>query len=278
MQKSFLEHLYNKHKECSICPSQEFVGNFFANLLQIFFPEYATKNYDGFSNFLSEVDRLKNDLLQVLLLPTNRTKQEANQIMNSFFDALPEVHGKLEQDVTAMYEGDPAAINVSEVIHSYPGFYAIAAYRFAHELHKLGVEIIPRMITEHAHSKTGIDIHPAAQIGNYFCIDHGTGIVIGETTNIGNHVKIYQGVTLGALSVDKKDAKKKRHPTIEDYVVIYSSATILGGNTVVGHHSVVGGNVWITKSMKPHSKVYYKNNGNESNVVTFDASNHKSVS
>ena len=144
------------------------------------------------------------------------------------------------------------------MIRSYPGFYAIAAYRIAHALHKLGVEDLPRIITEHAHSKSGIDIHPGAQIGKSFCIDHGTGIVIGETADIHDHVKIYQGVTLGALSVKKSDADIKRHPTIESHCVLYAGATILGGETIIGHHSVIGGNVWLTKSVAPHSKIYYE--------------------
>ena len=183
---------------------------------------------------------------------------DANQVVKLFFQALPKVHQRLEHDVIAMFQGDPAAKSVSEVVRTYPGFYAIAAYRLAHELHRLGVDGIPRVITEHAHSKTGIDIHPAAKIGEYFCIDHGTGIVIGETTIIGNHVKIYQGVTLGALSVDKSDAEKKRHPTIEDHVVVYAGATILGGETNIGHDSVIGGNVWLTRSVPAHSRIYYQ--------------------
>jgi len=138
------------------------------------------------------------------------------------------------------------------------GFYAIAAYRIAHELHSLGVQGTPRIITEHAHSKTGIDIHPGASIGDHFCIDHGTGVVIGETSVIGDHVKIYQGVTLGALSVNKEDATKKRHPTLEDNVVVYAGATILGGETVIGKGSVIGGNVWLTSSVPSNSKIYYQ--------------------
>jgi serine O-acetyltransferase len=157
-----------------------------------------------------------------------------------------------------MHEGDPASRNKEEVIRAYPGFVAISAYRIAHELQHLQVENIPRMITEYAHSTTGIDIHPSAIIGENFCIDHGTGIVIGETTEIGNHVKIYQGVTLGALSVRKEDARVKRHPTIRDHVVLYAGATILGGNTVIGEHSVIGGNVWLTSSVPPYSKIYYQ--------------------
>ena len=168
------------------------------------------------------------------------------------------IYEKLGQDIDAMYEGDPAAKSRDEVIRTYPGFYAIAAYRIAHELHSLGVLGIPRIITEHAHSKTGIDIHPGAKIGDHFCIDHGTGVVIGETSVIGDHVKIYQGVTLGALSVNKEDASKKRHPTLEDNVVVYAGATILGGETVIGKGSVIGGNVWLTSSIPPNSKIYYQ--------------------
>ncbi|MFD2144654.1 serine O-acetyltransferase [Mucilaginibacter antarcticus] len=143
------------------------------------------------------------------------------------------------------------------MIRTYPGFFAISCYRLAHSLYKHEVPLLPRILTEYAHSKTGIDIHPAAEIGEYFYIDHGTGLVIGETTVIGKHVKLYQGVTLGALSVDKSMADTKRHPTVEDNVVIYSGATILGGETVVGYDSIIGGNVWLTKSVEPHSRVYH---------------------
>jgi serine O-acetyltransferase len=200
---------------------------------------------------------LKNTLENLIHHTHGKKTVEANKIANTFFDQLHEIHASLERDILAMYEGDPAASSKNEVVRTYPGFYAIVAYRLAHALHTLGVEDIPRVITEHAHSKTGIDIHPGAKIGEHFCIDHGTGVVIGETTIIGNHVKIYQGVTLGALSVEKVDAQKKRHPTIEDHVVIYAGATILGGETTIGHDSVIGGNVWITKSIPPDSKVYY---------------------
>jgi serine O-acetyltransferase len=152
--------------------------------------------------------------------------------------------------------GDPAAESTDEVILAYPGFLAIAIYRFAHEFYSAHVPIFPRLLTEYAHEKTGIDIHPGAQIGLSFAIDHGTGIVIGESTIIGENVKIYQGVTLGALSVAKDMAKSKRHPTIENNVVIYAQSVILGGETVVGHHSVIGGNVWLTHSVAPYSIVY----------------------
>ncbi|MEJ2006513.1 MAG: serine acetyltransferase, partial [Cyclobacteriaceae bacterium] len=192
------------------------------------------------------------------ILYRNLLEEEEHKIEEAFFDSLPSIYKSIQMDIQAMYEGDPAARSTDEVIRAYPGFYAISAYRIAHRLTELNVETIPRMITEHAHDVTGIDIHPSAEIGEYFCIDHGTGVVIGETTHIGNHVKIYQGVTLGALSVSKADASTKRHPTIEDNVVLYAGATILGGNTVVGAGSVIGGNVWLTQSVPQNSKIYYK--------------------
>ncbi len=167
------------------------------------------------------------------------------------------VHELLLKDADAILHGDPAAVSATEVIRTYPGFYAIAVYRLAHEFYQLDVPLVPRILTEHAHSRTGIDIHPGASIGERFCIDHGTGVVIGETVVIGDEVKIYQGVTLGALSVRKELAQTKRHPTLQDRVVVYSGATILGGQTVIGHDSIIGGNVWLTKSVPPFSKVYY---------------------
>ena len=161
------------------------------------------------------------------------------------------------KDAEALLAFDPAARSVDEVIVAYPGFYATAVYRLSHQLWEQGVEVLPRLFTEYSHSKTGIDIHPGARIGEAFCIDHGTGIVIGETTEIGNNVKIYQGVTLGALNVSK-DNVAKRHPTIEDSVTIYSGATILGGTTVIGKDSIIGGNVWLTYSVPSNSVVYHK--------------------
>lgn len=258
MDKAFLQKIYNHHQTCPKCPSPDIIEGFFTDLLGTLFPDYSDQTFDSFAEFEFHLLNLKEDLYEILYMRPNREGLNTENKTERFFESLPVIYEKLRKDITAMYEGDPAAQSESEVIHSYPGFYAIAAYRFAHELHKLDVKIVPRMITEHAHSKTGIDIHPAASIGESFCIDHGTGIVIGATAVIGNHVKIYQGVTLGALSVSKEDAEKKRHPTLEDYSVIYAGATILGGETVVGHHSVVGGNVWLTKSIPPHTKVYYQ--------------------
>jgi serine O-acetyltransferase len=177
-----------------------------------------------------------------------------------FLEQIPEIRRQLALDVQAAFDGDPAVRTIDEVIFCYPGLEAVTIYRLAHALHGFNVPFIPRMMTEWAHSKTGIDIHPGAKIGEYFFIDHGTGVVIGETTEIGNHVKIYQGVTLGALSFPTDGDGNllrghKRHPTIEDRVVIYASATILGGRTVIGHDSVVGSSVWLTKSVEPHTTV-----------------------
>jgi serine O-acetyltransferase len=180
------------------------------------------------------------------------------KLVERFLGGLPEVLETLEADARAILEGDPAARSYDEVVLTYPGFYAIAVYRVAHLLWTLGLPLLPRLLTEFAHEKTGIDIHPGATIGRRFCIDHGTGVVVGETTRIGDGVKLYQGVTLGALTVEKALADRKRHPTIEDEVVIYAGATILGGTTVVGHHSVVAGNAWLTQSVPPNSVVSRK--------------------
>jgi serine O-acetyltransferase len=177
-----------------------------------------------------------------------------------FLERLPELRRILELDVRAAHAGDPAVKTLDEIIFCYPGLEAVTVYRLAHALHELEVPLIPRMMTEWAHSKTGIDIHPGATIGKHFFIDHGTGVVIGETCEIGDHVKLYQGVTLGALSFALDGDGNlvrglKRHPTIEDNVVIYANATVLGGNTVIGHHSVIGSSVWLTRSLQPHTTV-----------------------
>ncbi|MBP3272357.1 MAG: serine acetyltransferase [Ruminococcus sp.] len=185
----------------------------------------------------------------------------AEHLTLEFVSRIPKIREYIETDVQAAYDGDPAAFSTDEIIYSYPGLYAIVTNRIAHELHLLGVPLIPRMMTEHAHSLTGIDIHPGTSIGKYFFIDHGTGIVIGETTEIGDNVKIYQGVTLGALSTRGGQSlrNKKRHPTIKDNVTIYSGASILGGKTVVGTNAVIGGNAFITSSIPDGAKVSIKN-------------------
>ena len=177
-----------------------------------------------------------------------------------FLEALPRIREYLDTDVHALFDGDPASESPDAIIICYPGLYAITVYRLAHEFYELNVPIIPRIMTEYAHSKTGIDINPGAKIGKYFFIDHGTGIVIGETTVIGNNVKLYQGVTLGALSLKEGRGllDVRRHPTIEDNVTIYSNASILGGETIIGHDSIVGGNVFLTRSIPAGTKVYAK--------------------
>ena len=187
-------------------------------------------------------------------------RERAAQVCTVFFDELPNIQRVLLTDVQALYDGDPAAGSKEEVIFSYPGLYAIFVYRIAHVLYEQGVPIIPRIMTELAHSGTGIDIGAGAKIGEYFFIDHGTGVVIGETTEIGNHVKLYQGVTLGALSTrgGQRLAGVKRHPTIEDNVTIYSNASVLGGETVIGEGSVIAGSTFVTFSVPPHSRVSVK--------------------
>ena len=187
--------------------------------------------------------------------------EKADEITVEFFRRFPRIREYLDTDLEAFFDGDPAAENLDEIILCYPGFYAITVYRMAHELYTMDVPMLPRIMTEYAHGQTGIDINPGATIGRYFFIDHGTGIVIGETTNIGEHVKIYQGVTLGALSTKggRRLQNKKRHPTIEDYVTIYSGASILGGDTVIGQGSIIGGNVFITSSVDVGTRVSVKN-------------------
>ncbi len=191
----------------------------------------------------------------------DQIEKEAEEIVLKFLKKIPRIRDLLATDVQAGYDGDPAAYNTDEIIVSYPGFYAVTVYRIAHELHLLSVPLIPRIMTEHAHNRTGIDIHPGAKIGKYFFIDHGTGVVIGETTEIGDYVKIYQGVTLGALSTRGGQSlkNKKRHPTIEDNVTVYSGASILGGDTRIGEGAVIGSNAFITSSVPSQTRVSIKN-------------------
>ena len=219
--------------------------------LALLFPHFAPDRRTGSAAVVAEVARLEG-WLRCFLAGLGRDDPE---LARSFTSQLPAVQEALKEDAEATYAADPAATSTDEVVLAYPGFYALACYRMAHELRGLGVPLLPRLITEWARRITGIDIHPGATIGRAIAIDHGTGIVIGETTVIGDRVRLYQGVTLGALSVRKDLARTRRHPTIEDDVVIYANATILGGDTVVGHSSVIGGNVWLTHSVPPHSIV-----------------------
>jgi len=241
--------------DLSRLPSRTITYRFTDELLDFFFPVEA-----GFDDDLTDerTERLRRVLREVLRPLKDRLPDTSETIINAFFAQLPEVYNKLILDAQAFMESDPAAESIEEVIIAYPGFSAIAIYRIAHELYKLKVPILPRLITEYAHNRTGIDIHPGAQIGNSFFIDHGTGVVIGQTTIIGNHVKLYQGVTLGALAVRKESKGAKRHPTIENNVIIYAGSCILGGETTIGHDSVIGGNVWLTESVQAYSIVYHK--------------------
>jgi len=200
------------------------------------------------------------------------SKQKAEKIVENFIAELPSLQQKLYKEAKAYLQNDPAARSLEEIILAYPGFYALTVHRLSNILFRLDVPIVPRLFSEYAHASVGIDIHPGATIGNNFYIDHGTGIVIGETTTIGDNVKMYQGVTLGAIFVDKDLQDKKRHPTIEDNVVIYAGATILGGNTVIGHDSTIGGNVWLTKSVVPYSLVFHNSEVRIRNTKDFEDS------
>ena len=258
MNRPFLKQLFQTHHSTRDVPSPAAVCKVIDGLLALLFPELADRHFANYRDFEQQFNRVRLDLYTLLTRLEESLAGSAEEVEQDFLDRLPEVHRLLLEDANAILHGDPAAQSIREVIRTYPGFYAIAVYRVAHELYQLQVPLMPRILTEHAHSRTGIDIHPAARIGARFCIDHGTGVVIGETVEIGRDVKIYQGVTLGALSVAKEMAKTKRHPTIEDRVVIYAGATILGGDTVIGHDSIIGGNVWVTKSVPPHTKLYYQ--------------------
>ncbi len=201
---------------------------------------------------------LRHELIKLLYPLMQDRNGTAASITDAFFERLPNVHQALTEDAQAILQFDPAATCLEEVIATYPGFHAIAVYRIANLLHRLGAPLLPRVFAEYVHGQTGIDIHPSATIGHSFFIDHGTGVVIGATAVIGDNVKIYQGVTLGALQVDKSLANVKRHPTIEDNCILYANSTILGGNTVVGHDSVIGGNSWLTESVPPYSVVLHQ--------------------
>jgi serine O-acetyltransferase len=226
--------------------------------IDFLFPHFSKKIYLDANDVFANMNILKRNLAELVKQLNGNSPDNPNEIADSFIKKIPEIHSNLWRDAEAIHAGDPASESVDEVILAYPGFMAIVIYRLSHELYLLKVPIIPRIMSEHAHQITGIDIHPGAQIGNPFFIDHGTGIVIGETTIIGKNVKIYQGVTLGALSVEKTLSQTKRHPTIEDDVIIYSQAVILGGNTIVGRNSVIGGNSWVTQSIPADSVVYNK--------------------
>ncbi len=262
-------------------PSREAMADVLADLTEVLYPGYARRQNLHIGNveyYVGELidglhDKLTTQVARALRHEADCTDAEdyhppsstdfeaaAQQKVVAFLGRLPDLRLVLEEDVRAAYEGDPAAKNHYEIVFCYPGLEAVTVYRLAHELLELGVPLLPRIMTECAHSKTGIDIHPGARIGPGFFIDHGTGVVIGETCDIGRNVKLYQGVTLGALSFPRDGQGnllrgKKRHPTLEDEVVVYANATILGGETVIGHHAVIGSNVWLTQSVAPYTRV-----------------------
>jgi serine O-acetyltransferase len=257
---SFAERLLAvRQTHTPVLPDRSRVPQFVEDLVELLFPEIEGGHvYTGLDDIQTKLDRLGGDLREILAPQRDRIPGGVDQAVHQFFAALPTVYATLRLDARTIHEGDPASESLDEVIAAYPGFFAVYTYRIAHVLHGLRIPLLPRLFTEYAHLRTGIDIHPGARIGERFCIDHGTGIVIGGTCEIGTSVKMYQGVSLGALSVSKDLAGTKRHPTIEDNVVIYSNATILGGRTRIGHDSVIGGNVWLTDSVPAYSIVQHR--------------------
>jgi serine O-acetyltransferase len=257
IQQPFISRLFQKNRKCfSSFPDKQIAETFADELFNFMFASYEGK-YLTEERLVQKYEELQSTFA-ALLFELIKNEEEVKINTTELFEAIPGIYDQLLLDAEAIVKFDPAAHSIEEVLVAYPGFYATAIYRIAHQLHLQNIKTLPRILTEYAHGKTGIDIHPGAVIGESFFIDHGTGIVIGETTIIGNGVKIYQGVTLGALNVAKSAASTKRHPTIKDNVVIYSGATILGGDTTIGHDCIIGGNVWLTYSVPPFSVVYHK--------------------
>jgi serine O-acetyltransferase len=271
---TYTEHARINHLGHSSLPSAEVVVDIIEDLREVLYPGYGRRQNLHIGNVAYHVgdildglhDKLTEQFARALRHECSASELDddfqamGQQRAIQFLERISDLRAILSDDVQAAYDGDPAAKSLHEIIFCYPGVEAVTIYRIAHELYLLDVPLIPRMMTEYAHRKTGVDIHPGARIGRSFFIDHATGVVIGETTDIGDRVKLYQGVTLGALSFPK-DADgniirgMKRHPTIEDDVVIYANATILGGKTVIGHHAVVGSNVWLTETVAPYTVV-----------------------
>ena len=266
------EIFFTNPNECF--PSRQAVIGILKDLRRLMFPGYfgqevpnGTRPEYFIGDMLGHIDlTLHEQLMAAMTFRDKDTKtpeqieQRADEVCTTFLQRIPHIQDLLLKDVQAAFDGDPAALSKEDIIFSYPGFFAVSVYRIAHELYIMDVPMIPRIMSEYAHSGTGIDINPGATIGEYFFMDHGTGIVIGETTEIGDHVKLYQGVTLGALSTRKGQALRgvKRHPTIEDHVTIYSNASVLGGETVVGEGSVIGGSAFVVESEKKNGRVSVK--------------------
>jgi serine O-acetyltransferase len=276
---TYVECKYVNHLGHKPLPSREAIVDILADLMDILYPNFVRRQNLHMGNVEYHVGDLVDGLHDKLTRQFTRALRHeqdchapaeaepaadveglAQQKAIEFLKRLAEIRYVLEQDVESAFLGDPAAKSHHEIVFCYPGLEAVSVYRLAHEMLLLGIPLIPRMMSEHAHSKTGIDIHPGARIGPGFFIDHGTGVVIGETCDIGRNVKLYQGVTLGALSFPRDAAGNiirgmKRHPTLEDDVVVYANATILGGDTTIGHHAVIGSNVWLTQGVEPYTVV-----------------------
>lgn len=257
MSKAFLQLLHSKQNTSYSYPDKESAEDFINTLFKFLF--HGNKGRNAEIGDLAKDYQSLQSYLATLIYSSTGDGNISQDTTEHFFDALPSVYDTLLKDAETIATSDPAASSVEEVVIAYPGFFAIAVYRFSHILYERNIKQLARLFTEYAHKETGIDIHPGAVIGSNFFIDHGTGIVIGETSVIGNNVKIYQGVTIGAFSGQHEINGAKRHPTIEDEVVIYANATILGGRSTIGRGSIIGANVWITESIPPGAFVYQKN-------------------
>ncbi|GAB5473481.1 MAG: hypothetical protein Mars2KO_15800 [Maribacter sp.] len=249
-KKNVVEQIIQHKKQPNLRYQLKERTEVFTNLLFYTLFDIETEVEDNLNKLETEFDTLVD-------LACWDTEKPCKKLWENYVLKLPGILKKLNRDAEATVNCDPASLSIEEVYMAYPGFYAIAIYRLAHELYVEGFPLVPRLMTEYAHRQTGVDINPGAQIGDSFHIDHGTGVVIGETAVIKNHVKIYQGVTLGGLFVAKNLQKTKRHPTIENNVTIYANATILGGDTVIGENTIIGGNAWLTKSVPPNSTVFH---------------------
>ncbi len=251
----------DRYKSATIVMNIPEVRQSVDELICLLFPQrgcLGSRTPESIDALLLELKKRFTQYFESVSVLSPTLKAEASSKVEDFFNSLPTIAAKLDLDVVAAFAGDPAAYSREEVITTYPGFYAVCIYRLAHALEMLKIPLLPRLMSEYGHEKTGIDIHPGATIGDSFFIDHGTGVVVGETSHIGNNVKIYQGVTLGALSVKKRLQSVKRHPTIENDVVIYANSTILGGETIIGKGAVIGGNVWLTESVPAGTVVFNK--------------------
>ncbi len=254
------KQLFDAHKTYGKPPtiSLDEVGVFLDKTLGILFPQLAKNDISSPESIAEQIEELASELFTLLERSADGDEKTCRECVDTFINELPQISDEVLQDANSLKDGDPAAYSIHEIIISYPGCYAIASHRIAHRFYKMGVPLFPRLLSEYSHRVTGVDINPGAIIGKSFFLDHATAVVIGETAIVGDNVKIYQGVTLGALKVNKGQKNVKRHPTIEDNVIIYANATILGGETVIGHDSIIGGNVWLTKSVQPNSRVMYR--------------------